>query len=868
MTSLNDLITAIHRTPIVDNHAHPLLAPSAQTKHNLLAITTEAHGNAISSTKSSLPHIRGVKQLASILGCGEDWDEVVRAIQREKAKPDDAWAKRCFEGIEMLLIDDGLDGKDDVLDYSWHDRLTRTPSKRIVRIEKVAEEIIDRYLKQHGELSAEQKAEGILREFEDVIKSAVVDPEVVGFKSVICYRTGLRLTLPSGSVVRAEFVELLTKLNSEGKTDFTRLDGLHFNTWIVHHTASIIEKSSSRVKKPLQFHTGLGDNDITLTRSSPSHLQSFIRKFPEVPIVLLHASYPWTKEAGYLASVYENCYADIGEVFPFISKEGQEKVVREVLELCPTEKILWSTDGHWFPETFLLAVMQVREALEVVLSDYVIKDVLNVSQAIRVVEDLFFNTSNKLYGLGLSLKPLPERAHSPSMTSDLATLTSFLVTYPDTKFLRLQYLDYTATPRLRVIPTKKALSVLRGQALHQNGQLPKLDIGITKASLGLLQNDTIIPGVTASGEYRLKAIFSSLRPGPNEHFASVQGEFYEQDGQEVALCPRSSLRRAVERAKASNLDFLVGFEIEIVFLSRNPCEEQHNGPKYKPLTTSSSHAWNSARALDNNYRVLTEIYDTLARAGIELEQWHPEGANGQYEFVLPPLPPLEAVDTLLHAREIISNVVASHGLRATLIPKPSPIEIGTASHLHISVSSVDKSKTISYESFYAGILSSLPGIIAFTYSKPASYERVVDGCWAGGRWVTWGTQNRETPLRKIEGSHWEIKCLDGLANMYLALAAVISAGTYGHNAGQVLYWLDCKGDPASLASQERKNLGITEALPSDLNQALESLKRNQVLCKALGRDVVDRYCTVKKAEMKLLEGMDEEKRREWVIDRY
>jgi hypothetical protein len=42
--------------------------------------------------------------------------------------------------------------------------------------------------------------------------------------------------------------------------------------------------------------------------------------------------------------------------------------VREILELCPTEKILWSTDGHWFPETYLLAVLQVREALEVVSS--------------------------------------------------------------------------------------------------------------------------------------------------------------------------------------------------------------------------------------------------------------------------------------------------------------------------------------------------------------------------------------------------------------------------------------------------------------------------------------------------------------------
>lgn len=143
---------------------------------------------------------------------------------------------------------------------------------------------------------------------------------------------------------------------------------------LVNKTAQLISKSPGPYKKPFQFHTGLGDNDITLTTSSPSHLQAFIRKFPTVPIVLLHASYPWTKEAGYLASVYDNVYADIGEVFPFLSKEGQENAVREILELCPTEKIMWSTDGHWFPETYLLAIIQVREALEVVSSPLTVEE--------------------------------------------------------------------------------------------------------------------------------------------------------------------------------------------------------------------------------------------------------------------------------------------------------------------------------------------------------------------------------------------------------------------------------------------------------------------------------------------------------------
>jgi predicted TIM-barrel fold metal-dependent hydrolase len=88
-----------------------------------------------------------------------------------------------------------------------------------------------------------------------------------------------------------------------------------------------------------------------------------IKEFPKIPIVLLHSSYPYTREAGYLASVYENVYLDFGEVFPMLSKEGQKSVIKEMLELAPINKLLWSSDGHWFPETYILASLQTREVL-------------------------------------------------------------------------------------------------------------------------------------------------------------------------------------------------------------------------------------------------------------------------------------------------------------------------------------------------------------------------------------------------------------------------------------------------------------------------------------------------------------------------
>ncbi|MBV36912.1 MAG: hypothetical protein CMP47_15900 [Rickettsiales bacterium] len=777
MEELDPLIKAIRTTPIIDNHAHPLLIPSALSKYPLLAITTEAHGDAMRTTTSTLSHIRAVKQLSDVLRCPPTWDDVRKAIDIENARPHHAWQKRCLEGIEIILVDDGLDGKDEVYDYAWHDRLTRSECKKIVRIEKVAEEIINELFK-NPELAPEDVFGGLREAFEMVIEDALADSEVVGFKSVICYRTGLAIPAHmSVADIEDTFVDHITQLREDGVTHFTRVDNLPLNFYLVNKTAQLIAKSPGPYKKPFQFHTGLGDNDITLTTSSPSHLQEFIRKFPTVPIVLLHASYPWTKEAGYLASVYDNVYADIGEVFPFLSKEGQENAIREILELCPTEKMMWSTDGHWFPETYLLAIIQVREALEVVLSEYVRDSVLTGSQAIRAVQDILFTTSNDLYGLGLKLTPLEESTPLsttsaislpvrtlPPPSTDLHSFTSFLDANPSIKFLRLQWLDLTSILRLRVIPVRRALDMLKSN--------PHLQIGITTAALGLLQNDTLLTGVMPTGEHKLRAIMSTLKAGPCEGYASIQGEFVEKDGSPVALCPRSLLRHTLETSKAHGLVFLVGFEIEIVFMSRS-----HQDGTLNTLYNSAGHSWSSSRAMHDSTitEILEEIYEKLAESRIFLEQFHPESCFGQYEFILPALPAMEAADTLIQAREIISTIVANHGMRATLYPKPFSHMAGTASHMHISISSPGGDEKEVYEPFYAGILKHLPSIIAFTYSNPASYNRMADGCWAGGRWVAWGTQNRETALRKVEGSHFEIKVLDGLANVYLAMAAIVAA---------------------------------------------------------------------------------------------
>lgn len=365
-SQLEALARAIRNTPIIDNHAHPLLKLEALAKHPLLSITSEAHNSdAVNSAIHSLPHLRAVRQLSELLKCNNTWEDVVAAIEQKRIDFPLEWTAQCLEGIETLLLDDGLDNEDDAQDMVWHNDYTRTQCKRIVRIEKVAADIIKRIGKtcdaspRTGNDVLNDAYDDWIVEFDTIMNEAIDDPDVVAFKSVICYRTGLDITSTVNEVeARAAFAEIIANF---ALLDFTKLQEVTLNDLVVHRTAMLIRDSPSKNKKPIQFHTGLGDNDITLAKSSPAHLQHFIRAYPTVPIVLLHAGYPFMREVGYLASVYEHVYADIGEVFPCISEDGQEQVLRQILELCPWSKILWSTDGHWFPETYLLAVTQMRE---------------------------------------------------------------------------------------------------------------------------------------------------------------------------------------------------------------------------------------------------------------------------------------------------------------------------------------------------------------------------------------------------------------------------------------------------------------------------------------------------------------------------
>ncbi|KAF1956705.1 developmental protein-like protein fluG [Byssothecium circinans] len=905
--TIEQLRHVVNNYPIIDNHAHNLILPAYLDTIPFESITSEAQGRALRDTFKSLAHLRAARQLRQLYECPDeaDWGELLEQRVEWLRSDPERLNQRCFQGVHALLIDDGLTGPERVYPYHFHDRYTKAPSKRIVRIETVAERLMQSILRDATDSALDHVSfftdtwVTFSDEFEREILEAVEDPEVAGFKTVICYRTGLDIEpdyQQAAQEVGHPFERYVERCIRKRKF---RIERKPLNDYLVLRTLEVLSDQLTRpdaLSKPIQLHTGLGDNDISLIQSNPAYLQPLVENYPRVPFVLLHSSYPYTREAGYLATVYKHVYLDIGEVFPIVSRDGQKAILRQSLELVPGSKLLYSSDGHFFPETFWLANKQFREVWLELLIEYIEKEDITAHQGINMTKDILFNNSNVLYDLRYIVdfndmpepqktitfnskpeaefiqQPIPRQAeipHTPiggyeppafppppkeAHVYDDHLFDTFMAQNPGVKFIYVQWLDYMATTRARMVPIKEF-----DRMIHSGTR-----IGISQGNIGTLQNDGITPVVNPVGQIYVEPDLRSLRRTHNKDplpSATVFSFWRDEAGRPIRECPRANLEtQANELQYQHGISLLCGFEIEVTFLARSPDNKEQ---PYSPLT--QTHAWGTITPEQwIQLPFLAEIATSLDDMGIELQQFHSESGPGQYEFVLAPLPPLAAIDSLLQARQVISQVAALHGLRATLHPQPFA-EVGTAAHVHISMDPPDRDMQF----FVGGVLRHLPAICAFAMPEAESYGRVKDDHWTGGTYIAWGTQNRETPLRRVSPGRWEVRCLDGFANMYFALSALLAAGMIGLKRNETDYLQkDVQYNPAQLDDEGRAAYGIVDKLPSSLGEALQALSIDNELNEALAEGLVREYLLMKGSEGEMLGAMGEVERRVWLIERY
>ncbi|MGK7878357.1 MAG: amidohydrolase family protein [Xenococcaceae cyanobacterium] len=333
--------------PAIDHHAHNLLKPEAGEKYSYSAAFTEGHDAEIVNhhARHTLFYRRSLREISQLLDC-EPMENAILECRQQLGL--EKLTERCFQAanLEAIFLDDGFLA-DEILPWEWHQQFV--PVKRVLRLEYLAQNLI----------SEENHFNTFLERFRSEI-----DPpsaEVVALKSIAAYRTGLNIQLTPIEVAQLSFETL--KRETQGKP--LRLADKPLIDFLITQALEIAAKH----RIPVQFHTGFGDRDLDLRLGNPLYLRQLLenQRWRNAPIVLLHASYPYAQEAGYLASVYPQVYLDFGLAVPFLSVAGMCLAVQQLLELAPTTKLMYSSDAHNIPELYYLGAKWGREVLGSVL---------------------------------------------------------------------------------------------------------------------------------------------------------------------------------------------------------------------------------------------------------------------------------------------------------------------------------------------------------------------------------------------------------------------------------------------------------------------------------------------------------------------
>ncbi|KAM0938866.1 putative glutamine synthetase [Dioscorea sansibarensis] len=725
---------------------------------------------------------RSVRDLIDFYKCGPSLS-ALESYRQSCGLP--SIARKCFEAanISAVLIDDGIKF-DKMHNWEWHNGFVPAVG-RILRIEHEAETILNEETYDLSTWTIKSFTEIFLRRIKSYPFFA---DKVVSLKSIAACRSGLQIDTEVSW--RAAEEGLLADLNS-GRP--VRIRNKSFIDYLF--TRSL--EAAVTFGLPMQIHTGFGDKGMDLRLCNPLHLRGVLedKRFAKCRIVLLHASYPFSKEASYLASVYRQVYLDFGLAVPKLSTQGMISSVKELLELAPIKKVMFSTDGYAFPETFYLGAKKAREVVFSVLSGACDDGDLTISEAVEAVEDIFRQNSLRFYNMNHVIGSISCKNSEPGKSESRFTPSDDIV------FVRLMWIDTSGQHRCRVIPAKRFYEVVKN-----NG------VGLTIVSMGMPSfTDAPADGtnLTAVGEIRLVPDLSTKHTIPwTKHEEIVLGDMYTQAGEPWEYCPRDTLRRVAKIMKDEfNLVVNAGFENEfyllknvirqylVLYLSTmiifRDGKEQWAPFDLTPYCTSS--------AFDSASSILQEVNFCLRTLEISVEQLHAESGKGQFEIVLGHKACTLSADHLAFTREVIRSVARKHGLLATFVPKYSLDDYGSGSHVHLSLGKDGKNVFMGSESsktehgmseigekFMAGIFHHLPSILAFIAPLPNSYDRIQPNTWCGA-YYCWGKDNKEAPIRTSSPpgvssdvvTNFEMKSFDGCANPHLGLASIVAAGIDG-----------------------------------------------------------------------------------------
>ncbi len=359
--------------PVLDNHCH-LFATEYEAHEISALLNMSLNEMPVRDLRQTLIFRKYLRELRSLLQLPEGSEDELLAERTRRAEIDfQQWIKTLFLdcGIETMLIDLGYKPADQNLES--FERQVPARIHYLFRAESALDELWTRFRSRELDLTE------VENRFESALDENLNRPNIVGFKTIIGYRTGLEVQ----PVKRSQILK--------GTPDEKQFRDYFF--------LKLLEKTSES-GLPLQIHAAFGESNIDIQLNSPALLKWVFDQdaFRSTPMVLVHGGYPRCFEAGYLASVYPNVYVDISEMIPF-APLGLYQGLRDIFDMCPFSKILYGSDGFIIPDIHWLGARMAKEALAVLFESFISAGLFNRSEALTVARNILADNARNLYRL-------------------------------------------------------------------------------------------------------------------------------------------------------------------------------------------------------------------------------------------------------------------------------------------------------------------------------------------------------------------------------------------------------------------------------------------------------------------------------------
>ena len=348
--------------------------------------------------------------------------------------------------------------------------------------------------------------------------------------------------------------------------------------------------------------------------------------------------------------------------------------------------------------------------------------------------------------------------------------------------------------------------------------------------------------------------FTLLPWRPKEHnaVAKMFCDIVEPDGSPHKGDPRWALKRTLKRAQEMGYTYYVGPELEYFYF---------RSAKGKPEVLDEG-GYFDLTPLDVTHDLRRETVLTLEDMGIGVEYSHHEVAPSQHEIDMRYTDALTMADSVMTYRLVVKEIALRHGIYATFMPKPIYGVNGSGMHTHMSLFKGDKNAFfdpgdkyhLSHvgRQFIAGLLKHAREICLVCSQWVNSYKRLVPG-YEAPVYLSWAQRNRSDLIRvpvykpgREKATRLEFRSPDPASNPYMAFAAMLTAGLEGVEKNY-----ECpppvEENVYEMSEQERRARGI-ESLPEDLGHAIELAEGSELLRKALGDHIFDKFIANKKIE--------------------